>query len=101
MKWIDYRKFHAVFEHKMMRRRRLKYLKREFGETFQSEVDAVNQMIQHTSTMRLLALKYNKSLNPKTLEGIIKYVKILEEMDAEFMDHFLELLIRKKKKESQ
>lgn len=86
---VDYRKFHVLYEHKLMMHRRVIYLQKVFEKVF-DEVDWDNdKMIQHTSAMRLLALKYNNSLSKDTLLCLINNVKVLEEMDSFFINEFL------------
>lgn len=86
---IDYRKFHAVYEHKLMMQRRLTYLQKEYNNVFTQNISDNDKLIQQASTLRLLALKYNNSLNKKTLLFLLENVKVLEEMDSLFMNSFL------------
>lgn len=86
---IDYRKFHAVYEHKLMMRRRLTYLQKEYNNVFAQDITDNDKLIQEASALRLLALKYNNSLNKETLLFLVEKIKVLEEMDRQFMNGFL------------
>ena len=74
---VDYRKFHAVYEHKLMMSRRVGVLERKYGTLF-----------NHEKKM----LRDNNSRKKENFENILQKISVLHDLDKEFMMQFLATL---------
>jgi hypothetical protein len=89
---VDYRKFHAVYEHKLMMSRRVGVLERKYGTLFNHEKKMLREIIHFLEVLRMLALKYNNSRKKENFENILQKISVLHDLDKEFMMQFLATL---------
>lgn len=91
---IDYRNFYAVYEHKLMMRRRIKYMRSKFIDAFQELEEDINKLISKTERLRLMALKYNVTMDSRIMMRIVESIKETREIDYMFMCNFYDELSR-------
>ncbi len=90
---IDFRKFHVVYEHKLMMQKRLNILEQKYGNIFENEKKLAVELMNFAYEIRVLALKFNNTKKNEILEHIIMKINTLEKLDEFFMRKFLKKLM--------
>ena len=93
--YIDFIPFHIFYDHKIIMRYRLEYLK----SVMQNNVNVIDElivdneeMVQKALELRNLVLKYSIARTEKTLSRIYEKIDMLKEHDIKFMNSLIESL---------
>lgn len=80
-KYIDYRSFHLICEHKLQMKKRL-FL-------FYDDVEFYQQVVDLANKLRIYSIKYNFDFNKKIIEKMIYIINQIKEKDRKYIECLL------------
>ncbi|KGE17103.1 hypothetical protein [Paenibacillus wynnii] len=87
---LDYRAFHTLYEHNVLMKERIEYLRFDLGE--QEFTESLNELVKLSNEIRMLVMKYNFSPEDEVLERIIESTKKMYRMEKETYNAFYDAM---------